>query len=121
VNAPPRDVRRRELGGPDPIDRRLGSPPPSPLIWLLSLLRTRSALGLAPSLTYEYGRLFSLRVRNQNTVLVNLPYTLLRDAELTLTVAYAGRLAPQPPERETVDRNSTTSANRRRTDSMAAG
>jgi hypothetical protein len=51
VNAPPRDVRRRELGGPDPIDRRLGSPPPSPLIWLLSLLRTRSALGLAPSLT----------------------------------------------------------------------
>jgi hypothetical protein len=51
VNSPPRDVRRRELGGPDPIDRRLGSPPPSPLIWLLSLLRTRSALGLAPSLT----------------------------------------------------------------------
>lgn len=51
MNAPPRDVRRRELGGPDPIDRRLGSPPPSPLIWLLSLLRTRSALGLAPSLT----------------------------------------------------------------------
>ena len=48
----PPDVRRRELGGPDPIDRRLGVPtPPSPLTWLLSLLRTRSALGLAPSLT----------------------------------------------------------------------
>jgi hypothetical protein len=48
----PPDVRRRELGGPDPIDRRLGLPaPPSPLTWLLSLLRTRSALGLAPSLT----------------------------------------------------------------------
>jgi hypothetical protein len=45
------DQRRRELGGPDPIDRRLGAPPPSPLGWLFSLLRTRSALGLAPSLT----------------------------------------------------------------------
>ena len=48
----PRDVRRRELGGLDPLDRRLGLPrPSSPLVWLLSLLRTRSALGLAPSLT----------------------------------------------------------------------
>jgi hypothetical protein len=45
------DYRRRELGGPDPLDRRLGAPPPSPLHWLFSLLRTRSALGLAPSLT----------------------------------------------------------------------
>ncbi len=47
-----RDIRRREIGGQDPIDRRLGVPaPPSPLTWLLSLLRTRSALGFAPSLT----------------------------------------------------------------------
>lgn len=46
-----RDVRRRELGGQDPLDRRLGLPSVSPLTWLLSLLRTRSALGFAPSLT----------------------------------------------------------------------
>lgn len=46
-----RDARQRELGGADPLDRRLGSPPPSPLRWLFSLLRTRSAFGLAPSLT----------------------------------------------------------------------
>ena len=45
------EYRRRELGGPDPLDRRLGAPPPSPIHWLFSLLRTRSALGLAPSLT----------------------------------------------------------------------
>jgi hypothetical protein len=44
-------VRRREVGGRDPLDRRLGATPPSPLAWLLSLLRTRSALGLTPSLT----------------------------------------------------------------------
>jgi hypothetical protein len=51
VTQPTRDVRRRELGGQDPIDRRLGAPPPSPFTWLVSLLRTRSALGFAPSLT----------------------------------------------------------------------
>lgn len=46
------EVRRRELGGPDPLDRRLGVPKtPSSLEWLLSLLRRRSALGLAPALT----------------------------------------------------------------------
>jgi hypothetical protein len=45
-------VRRRELGGQDPLDRRLGVPrTPSAFGWLLSLLRTRSALGFAPSLT----------------------------------------------------------------------
>lgn len=44
-------MRRRELGGRDPLDLRLGSPPPSPFAWFVSLLRTRSALGLAPSLT----------------------------------------------------------------------
>jgi hypothetical protein len=52
VKQVPPEVRRRELGGPDPIDRRLGVPAaPSPLAWVLSLFRTRSALGLAPSLT----------------------------------------------------------------------
>ncbi len=45
-----RDVRRRELGGQDPIDRRLGAPPPSPLTWLLSLLADaiRSRLRAVP-------------------------------------------------------------------------
>jgi hypothetical protein len=51
VTPPRRDIRRREVGGQDPIDRRLGALPPSPFTWLLSLLRTRSALGMAPSLT----------------------------------------------------------------------
>lgn len=51
MNQIPRDVRRRELGGPDPLDRRLGAPRVSASGWLRSLLRTRSALGLAPSPT----------------------------------------------------------------------
>jgi hypothetical protein len=46
-----RDQPRRELGGPDPLDQRLGQPPLSAQAWLRSLLFTRSALGLAPSLT----------------------------------------------------------------------
>ena len=46
-----RDIRRRELGGPDPLDRQLAAPAPSPLSRLVWLLRTRSALGLAPSPT----------------------------------------------------------------------
>jgi hypothetical protein len=46
-----RDQPRRELGGPDPLDRRLGAPPLTGLQWLRSILFSRSALGLAPSLT----------------------------------------------------------------------
>jgi hypothetical protein len=65
-------------------------------------LRLADSLAVHSVISHQYGRLFSLRVRNQNTVLVNLPYTLLRDAELTVTVTYSGRLAPQAPERETV-------------------
>ncbi len=50
----------------------------------------------------KFGRLFNLRVTNQNTVLINLPSLLEEDAELTLTFTYAGRLAPQAPDRETL-------------------
>ncbi len=48
------------------------------------------------------GRLFTLRAKGQNTVLVNLPVSVMRDEELTLTIAYSGRLAPQSPDRETI-------------------
>ena len=50
--------------------------------------------------SYEYGRLFGIRVKDQNTLVVNLPTALARDSEMTLTIAYAGRLQPQVPERE---------------------
>src|SRR5262245_55873108 len=50
----------------------------------------------------EYGRLFGIRVKNQNSVVVNLPVSAPRDKELTLTVVYAGRLEPQTPDRETL-------------------
>lgn len=72
------------------------------------MLRLANSLTIESVVSEEYGRLFSLRVRNQNMVLVNLPVGLLRDAELTLNIAYNGRLAPQAPERETLDTQGPT-------------
>jgi Peptidase family M1 domain len=63
---------------------------------------------LADSLTVksivsnEYGRLFGIRVKNQNTLVVNLPTLVARDSPLTITVEYGGRLPPQTPDRETL-------------------
>ena len=45
--------------------------------------------------SYQYGRLFGIRVKNQNTLVVNLPTPLSRDNELNLTITYAGRVEPQ--------------------------
>jgi aminopeptidase N len=50
----------------------------------------------------ELGRLFGIRVKNQNSLVINLPVSIPRDKELTLTIAYAGRLEPQTADRETI-------------------
>lgn len=83
-----RDVRRRELGGPDPLDRRLGAPLPSPVSGFLSFLWTRSALGLAPSPTpaiifLPLGALLGPRA------LGLLSTNLLADLDLVVTVGLA--------------------------------
>src|SRR4029453_11974383 len=46
------------------------------------------------------GRLLPLRVKGQNSIIVNLPRMLARNEELTLTVSYSGRLPGATPERE---------------------
>jgi hypothetical protein len=48
----------------------------------------------------EYGRLFSIRARGMNVIVVHVPESIEEATEFTLTVAYAGRLEPQPPNRE---------------------
>jgi hypothetical protein len=48
------------------------------------------------------GRLLALRVRGQNSILVNLPRTLVSGTTVTLTIAYGGRLAGANPDREAV-------------------
>jgi hypothetical protein len=73
-----------------------------------SFVMNNITLKLADSLTVqsivssEQGRLFGVRIKNQNSVIVNLPVALARDSTLTLTVTYSGRLPPQAPDRETV-------------------
>ena len=49
-----------------------------------------------------YGRLFGIRVKNQNSIVINLPASVPRGTVLELTIAYSGRLPPQEAERETV-------------------
>lgn len=46
------------------------------------------------------GRLMHLRVVGQNDLIVNLPTIVPQGAELALTIAYGGRLRPQPLDRE---------------------
>ena len=50
----------------------------------------------------KLGRLLFLRVRNQNGLVVNLPSPVGRDFELTLTIAYQGRVSRQAINEESV-------------------
>ena len=65
-------------------------------------LRVANSLFVQSVTSDEFGRLFSLKAATQNAVLVNLPASVLRDTEMTLTVIYSGRIAPQSPDRETL-------------------
>lgn len=58
-------------------------------------LRFAETLNVSSVMSNEFGRLLFLRVRNQNSVLVNLPSPVARDFPMTLTIAYSGRLERQ--------------------------
>lgn len=58
-------------------------------------LRFADSLNVSSVMSDEFGRLLFLRVRNQNSVLVNLPQPAPRDFAMTLTVVYSGRLTRQ--------------------------
>jgi hypothetical protein len=63
-------------------------------------LRLAETLTVRSIVSNQFGRLLGLRVRNQNTIIINLPAVLLRDDELVLTIAYGGRLEPQREDTE---------------------
>ncbi len=65
-------------------------------------LRLADTLTVRSIVSYEHGRLFAIRIKDQNAVLVNLPTQMARDSEITLSIAYGGRLEPQTPDRETI-------------------
>jgi hypothetical protein len=72
-------------------------------------LRLANSLVVQSVVSEEFGRLFNLRARNQNTVLVNLPASVMHDTELTLTIIYSGRLEPQAPDREALQQGGAAS------------
>jgi hypothetical protein len=63
-------------------------------------LRLAEALTINGIFSPEFGRLLSLRVRNQANVVVTLPAFAVRGTEITLLISYSGRLVPPPPDRE---------------------
>lgn len=65
-------------------------------------LRLADPLEVSSIVSLEYGRLLHLRVRGQNSIIVNLPVTLMRDADLTLVINYSGRLTPQETDNESL-------------------
>ena len=70
-------------------------------------LRLADSLSVTGIASPEYGRLFHLRIRNQNSVIVNLPIAIERDMEMTLIVAYSGRVEAQNVEDESVQGGET--------------
>jgi hypothetical protein len=62
--------------------------------------RLAEPLAVTNIVSLEYGRLLHLRVRNQNSIIVNLPTTLTRDSDITLVISYSGRLPSQDVDRE---------------------
>lgn len=65
-------------------------------------LRLAESLVIRSVVAEGFGRLLTLRVRGQNSFIVNLPTTLSRNDWINLQVFYAGRLPSQSVEREVV-------------------
>jgi hypothetical protein len=70
----------------------------------VSTVRLRLAESLAVSgvTSVEYGRLLHLRIRSQNTVVVNLPRVVVQDSDLTLVITYAGVVPNQELDSDTI-------------------
>ncbi len=65
-------------------------------------LRLAETLAVSSVTSVEYGRLLHLRIRGQNTVVVNLPRTLLQDSDLTLVITYVGAVPNQELDSDTI-------------------
>jgi hypothetical protein len=65
-------------------------------------LRLSNDLAVRGVVSPDYGRLLHLRVREQNSVIINFPVPLPRDSDITLIVSYAGQVTPQNVEDESL-------------------
>jgi hypothetical protein len=70
-------------------------------------LRFNDSLNVSSVTSDEFGRLLFLRVRNQNSLLVNLPSPVGRDFPLNLTIAYSGRLERQRVQDESIEQRNS--------------
>jgi hypothetical protein len=65
-------------------------------------LRLASSLNVSSVTSPRFGRLLTLRIANQNNILVGLPSLVMGGTELVLDVQYSGRLPPQSLDREAI-------------------
>ena len=65
-------------------------------------LRLANDLAVRGVVSPDYGRLLHLRVREQNSVIINFPAPLPRDSDITLLISYAGQAMPQNVEDESL-------------------
>jgi hypothetical protein len=65
-------------------------------------LRLAESLAVSSVTSPEFGRLLFFRVRNDDSLIVNLPVSAQRGAVMRLVVTYSGRLPSQALDRETV-------------------
>jgi len=65
-------------------------------------MKLEQTLGVASVTSPQLGELLAIRIVGQNNVLVGLPQPVTRGTELTLEVAYSGRLPPQSLDREAI-------------------
>jgi hypothetical protein len=65
-------------------------------------LRLAESLAVRSIIAEGFGRLLFIRVRNHNSIVVNLPNPVSKGVQMTLVVSYAGRLEPLPTDRELI-------------------
>ena len=70
-------------------------------------LRFAESLNVSSVTSDEFGRLLFLRVKNQNSLLVNLPSPVARDFPLSLTITYSGRLERQRVQDESIEQRNS--------------
>jgi hypothetical protein len=65
-------------------------------------MRLAEPLAVTSVISSEFGRLLFFRIRNDDSLIINLPVSAQRGLLLTLDIVYSGRLPTQELDRETV-------------------
>ena len=91
------DPERRGLDGRALVRLRITAPAVNNLT-----LRLAESLNVKSIYSNDLGRLLPLRIRGQNSIVINLPGYAMRGTELVLVITYSGRLEPSEPDREVI-------------------